>query len=50
MLIDALAEKLNTKIQEWKPDTVDRVRQLPDETMHRIKQAISSALDLKPSS
>ncbi|MDJ0595313.1 MAG: hypothetical protein QNJ72_35925 [Pleurocapsa sp. MO_226.B13] len=25
--MDTLAEKLNTKLQEWQPDTVNQVRQ-----------------------
>ena len=26
--MDTLAEKLNTKLQEWQPNTVEQVRQL----------------------
>ncbi len=31
VLMDTLAEKLNTKLQEWQPDTVNQVRQLISE-------------------
>ena len=41
--MDTLAEKLNTKLQEWQPDTVNQVRQLIAEI---IDLADQDALDI----
>ncbi len=41
--MDTLAEKLNTKLQEWQPDTVNQVRQLITEI---IDLADQDALDI----
>lgn len=46
VLMDTLAEKLNTKLQEWQPDTVNQVRQLIAEI---IDLADQDALDILPS-
>ncbi len=43
VLVDTLAEKLNTKLQEWEPDTVNQVRQLIAEI---IDLADQDALDI----
>ena len=43
VLVDTLAENLNTKLQEWQPDTVDQVRQLITEI---IELADQDALDI----
>ena len=43
MVMDTLAEKLNTKLQEWQPDTVNQVRQLIAEI---IDLADRDALDI----
>ena len=43
VLMDTLAEKLNTKLQEWQPDTVNQVRQLISEI---IDLADRDALDI----
>ena len=43
VLMDTLAEKLNTKLQEWQPDTVNQVRQLIAEI---IDLADQDALDI----
>ena len=43
ILMDTLAEKLNLKLQEWQPDTVDQVRQLIIEI---IELADQDALDI----
>ena len=43
VLMDTLAEKLNTKLQEWQPDTVNQVRQLIAEI---IDLADRDALDI----
>ncbi|MDJ0577542.1 MAG: hypothetical protein QNJ65_20575 [Xenococcaceae cyanobacterium MO_234.B1] len=43
VLVDTLAEKLNTKLQEWQPDTVNQVRQLIAEI---IDLADRDALDI----
>ncbi|NEQ71332.1 MAG: hypothetical protein F6J86_36130 [Symploca sp. SIO1B1] len=36
--MDILAEKLNTKLQEWQPDTVEEVRQLITEIISLADQ------------
>ena len=41
--MDTLAEKLNTKLQEWQPNTVNQVRQLITEI---IDPADQDALDI----
>jgi len=41
--VDTLAKKLNTKLQEWQPETVDQVRQLITEI---IELADQDALDI----
>lgn len=41
--MDTLAKKLNTKLQEWQPETVDQVRQLITEI---IELADQDALDI----
>jgi hypothetical protein len=41
--MDTLAEKLNTKLQEWQPNTVEQVRQLVTEI---IDLADQGALDI----
>lgn len=41
--MDTLAEKLNTKLQEWQPDTVNQVRQWVTEI---IDLADQGALDI----
>jgi len=41
--MDALLEKLDTKLREWKPDTADEVRQRVAEIMELADQ---DALDL----
>ncbi len=41
--MDTLAEKLNTKLQEWQPDRVDQVRQWISEI---INLADEDALDI----
>ncbi len=46
VLMDTLAEKLNAKLQEWQPDTVNQVRQLIAEI---IDLADRDALDILPS-
>ncbi|NEP58138.1 MAG: hypothetical protein F6K31_14135 [Symploca sp. SIO2G7] len=38
--MDILAEKLNTKLQEWQPDTVEEVRQLITEIISLADQGI----------
>ena len=43
VLMDTLAEKLNTKLQEWQPDTVNQVRQSIAEI---IDLADQDALDI----
>ena len=43
VLMDTLAEKLNTKLQEWQPETVNQVRQLIAEI---IDLADQDALDI----
>ena len=43
VVMDTLAEKLNTKLQEWQPDTVNQVRQLIAEI---IDLADRDALDI----
>jgi hypothetical protein len=46
ILMDALAEKLGIKLQEWKPEISDRVRQYISEI---IDLADRDILDLLPS-
>ena len=43
VVMDTLAEKLNTKLQEWQPDIVNQVRQLIAEI---IDLADQDALDI----
>ncbi|NES22238.1 MAG: hypothetical protein F6K41_25780 [Symploca sp. SIO3E6] len=42
--MDILAEKLNTKLQEWQPDTVEEVRQLITEIISLADQGILDIL------
>jgi len=42
--MDILAEKLNAKLQEWQPDTVEEVRQLITEIIDLADQGILDIL------
>jgi hypothetical protein len=46
VIMDALAEDLNTKLLQWKPEMADRVRQTVSEI---IEMADSDVLDILPS-
>jgi hypothetical protein len=46
VIMDALAEDLNTKLLQWKPEMADRVRQAVSEI---IEMADSDVLDILPS-
>jgi hypothetical protein len=46
VIMDALAEDLNAKLIQWKPETADRVRQTISEI---IEMADSDGLDILPS-
>ena len=45
--MDTLAEKLNTKFQEWRPDTVTEVRELITEIIDLADQGTLDSLRYK---
>ena len=47
ILMDTLAEKLNTKLQEWQPNTVAQVRQLSIEIIELADQDVLDILRLR---
>jgi hypothetical protein len=49
ILMDALTERLGIKLQEWKPEISDRVRQYISEIIDLADRDILDLLDLIPS-